>query len=199
MTKQDRDLTALIGSRICHDLISPLGAIGNGVELLQLSGMADSPEMALIAESVTNANLRIRYFRVAFGAAPDNQMIAENEIRATLAPGVDGRKIEIDWQPNGDQPRTAVKLAFLLLQCFETAMPWGGQIGVVCDGNHWQIRGEANKLKIEPDLWAMLSTPQPDTDVPPAQVHFALVAPELARQGRTASVTIADHSISVEF
>jgi len=58
MTKQDRDLTALIGSRICHDLISPLGAIGNGVELLQLSGMGDSPEMALISESVTNANLR---------------------------------------------------------------------------------------------------------------------------------------------
>ncbi|UWQ13031.1 histidine phosphotransferase [Aliiroseovarius sp. M344] len=199
MTKQDRDLTALIGSRICHDLISPLGAIGNGVELLQLSGLPDSPEMALIAESVTNANLRIRFFRVAFGAAHDGQLIAEGEIRSILAPGVDGRKIDIGWQPVEDQPRTAVKLAFLLLQCFESAMPWGGHIQVTRDETHWQIRGEAEKLKVDPDLWGLLSEPQPGIDVPPAQVHFALIAPELGRQGRAAAVTIADHSISVEF
>ena len=199
MTKQDRDLTALIGSRICHDLISPLGAIGNGVELLQLSGLPDSPEMALIAESVTNANLRIRFFRVAFGAANDSQMIADSEIRSILTPGVDGRKIDIDWQPTGDQPRTAVKLAFLLLQCFETAMPWGGHIRVARDGDNWQVRGEADKLKVDPALWTLLSDAEPGIDVPPAQVHFALVAPELARQTRTVGVTIADHSITVEF
>ncbi|MDE9449073.1 histidine phosphotransferase [Aliiroseovarius sp. Z3] len=199
MTQQDRDLTALIGSRICHDLISPLGAIGNGVELLQLSGMADSPEMALIAESVTNANLRIRYFRVAFGAADDDQLIAENEIRAVLAPGVDGRKIEVDWRPNGSQPRSAVKLAFLVLQCFETAMPWGGHVDVRFDGEHWRIRGQADKIKLDHELWAMLTTQQGTTDVPPAQVHFALIAPELARQKRSMGVTLSEHSISVEF
>ncbi|SEW16107.1 histidine phosphotransferase ChpT [Aliiroseovarius sediminilitoris] len=199
MTQQDRDLTSLIGSRICHDLISPLGAIGNGVELLQLSGLADSPEMALIAESVTNANLRIRYFRVAFGAASEDQLIAEHEIRAILAPGVDGRKIEVDWHPTGNQPRCAVKLAFLILQCFETAMPWGGRIEVRRDGAHWRIQGQADKMKVDTVLWNMVSTLQSDADVPPAQVHFALVGPELARQGRNAGVTIAEHSISVEF
>ncbi|GHE95264.1 hypothetical protein GCM10016455_14810 [Aliiroseovarius zhejiangensis] len=57
----------------------------------------------------------------------------------------------------------------------------------------------ADKLKLDPDLWALLSTPQGDTDVPPAQVHFALIAPELARQNRTAGVTLSDHSINVEF
>ena len=63
------DLTALVGSRICHDLISPLGAIGNGLELLQLSGLPQGPEWALIAESVENASARIRFFRIAYGAA----------------------------------------------------------------------------------------------------------------------------------
>ncbi|WP_371170967.1 histidine phosphotransferase family protein [Aliiroseovarius sp. 2305UL8-7] len=199
MTKQDRDLTALIGSRICHDLISPLGAIGNGVELLQLSGLPDSPEMALIAESVTNANLRIRYFRIAFGSATDGQMISEAEIRSILAPDVDGRKLHINWTPEGDQPRGAVKLAFLALQCFESAMPWGGQLTVTRDANHWRIHGEAEKMKADPTLWHLLSGPQDHTEVPPAQVHFALIAPELARQGRSAGVTLSDHSISVEF
>jgi len=43
----------LIGSRICHDLISPVGAINNGLELLLMSGMNMSPEVALIDEKRT--------------------------------------------------------------------------------------------------------------------------------------------------
>ncbi|WP_298906365.1 histidine phosphotransferase family protein [uncultured Aliiroseovarius sp.] len=199
MTKQDRDLTALIGSRICHDLISPLGAIGNGVELLQLSGMGDSPEMALIAESVTNANLRIRFFRVAFGAANEGQSLSEKEIRAVLAPGVDGRKTKIDWQPTGDLPRTEVKLAFLALQCFESAMPWGGELAVTRTDGRWQMLAHGERLNINPDLWGLLSEAKPDLEVPPAHVHFALIRPELQRQGRTALVQIADQSISLTF
>jgi histidine phosphotransferase ChpT len=73
MSLSPRDLTSLIGSRICHDLISPLGAIGNGVELLAMSGTAPGPEMDLISQSVENANARIRFFRVAFGAARGGQ------------------------------------------------------------------------------------------------------------------------------
>ncbi len=69
MNVRSSDLVALIGSRICHDLISPIGAIGNGIELIGLSGAGAGPEMALISESVTNAQARIRfYYRVAFGA-----------------------------------------------------------------------------------------------------------------------------------
>ncbi|WP_187292463.1 hypothetical protein [Octadecabacter antarcticus] len=53
------NLNALIGSRICHDLINPLGAIGNGIELLGLAGVAVGPEMALVSESVENATAKI--------------------------------------------------------------------------------------------------------------------------------------------
>ena len=199
MTKQDRDLTALIGSRICHDLISPLGAIGNGVELLQLSGMGDSPEMALIAESVTNANLRIRFFRVAFGAAADGQLLSEKEIRAVLAPGVDGRRIKIDWLPAGDLPRSEVKLVFLALQCFESSMPWGGQLTVSRTDGQWTLSALGERLNADPDLWTLLSTANPDLEVPPAQVHFALIGPELQRQDRLATVQITDQTIGLTF
>ena len=199
MSAPSRDLNALLGSRICHDLISPLGAIGNGVELLQLSGLADSPEMALIAESVENANMRIRFFRIAFGAAADGQMVGAREIATVLAPGADGRKIEIDWALEGDQPRTAVKVIFLILQCFETAMPWGGRVKVSHDGDHWKVAGEAERLKVEHGVWELLSNPAAEVDLAAAQVHFALVGPELARQGRKLGLTVSEHSISVEF
>jgi histidine phosphotransferase ChpT len=48
MSDDIKDTSALLGSRICHDLISPLGAISNGLELLAMSGIASSPEMTLI-------------------------------------------------------------------------------------------------------------------------------------------------------
>jgi len=67
-----QDLSALVASRLRHDLGNPLGAVSNGVELLQMSGMANSPEMALIADALRDTEARLRFFRIAYGAArPD--------------------------------------------------------------------------------------------------------------------------------
>ena len=60
MQQRNLNLSALIGSRICHDLISPIGAINNGLELLGMTTRQAGPEMALISESVENAAARIR-------------------------------------------------------------------------------------------------------------------------------------------
>ena len=59
------NLAALIGSRICHDLISPIGAINNGLELLGMTGSSEGPELQLITDSVGSATARIRFFRIA--------------------------------------------------------------------------------------------------------------------------------------
>ncbi|MGR3660227.1 MAG: histidine phosphotransferase family protein [Paracoccaceae bacterium] len=126
MIPDTQDLVDLVGSRICHDLISPIGAISNGVELLTMNGDRGGPEIDLIAESVDSANARIRYFRIAFGAVSSKQKFSATETRAILRDISRGGKIVYDWQPNEDVPRSDVKLVFLLLQCFETAMPRGG-------------------------------------------------------------------------
>ena len=84
MTRDTDDLTGLIGSRICHDLISPIGAIGNGLELLEMR-IGSSEELALVSESCRNANARIRFFRIAFGAAGAGQTIPGQDIASILA------------------------------------------------------------------------------------------------------------------
>ncbi len=155
--------------------------------------------MALISESVQNANARIRFFRVAFGAANAGQSVAEREVRAVLAPGTDARKIETTWNPVGDQPRGEVKLAFLILQCLETAMPWGGKIVVTEQDGHWSIWAEADRFNAAPALWDLLTNANENTEVLPAQVHYALIAPELAKQGRSAEVTLSETTINVLF
>ena len=82
MNSDPSDMTALISSRICHDLSSPVGAINNGVELLGGFDASASPEMELIAQSVLSANAKIRYFRIAFGKAVENAEMRANELAA---------------------------------------------------------------------------------------------------------------------
>ncbi|MFN3938052.1 MAG: histidine phosphotransferase family protein [Gemmobacter sp.] len=177
------DLAGLLGSRICHDLISPLGAIGNGVELLAMDA-GQSPEMALIAESVENAKARVMFFRVAFGAAAADQRMGRPEVLSILSGITRGTRLSIDWRVPGDLPRREVKLAFLLLQCAETALAFGGQIGVERDGGIWTIEGRARRLRIDEPLWEALAAGRAAERIGPAEVQFALAAAELSEQRR---------------
>lgn len=183
-------LVSLVGSRIAHDLASPIGAIANGVELLGLTGLDDSPELALIAKSVENASARIKLFRIAFGAASAGQTVSPAEINALTAPASDGRKLEIDWRIAGDVARTDAKIAFLALMCLETAMPWGGRAAVSRDGGHLRIAGQADRLNIDTDLWDRLAdATMTRNGVAAAQVHFLLLPAEAAAQGRTLQIS----------
>mgnify|MGYP001168285073 FL=1 len=197
---QDKpDLAALLGSRICHDLISPIGAIGNGVELLMLDGSPQSPEMALISESVSHANARIKFFRVAFGASGGDQRIGRGEVAGILAEMTRGGRVGIDWQSPADLPRREVKLAFLLILCLETAMSHGGRIRVERSDTRWTLTGEAGRLRVDPALWEVLSNPNASADIGPAQVHFLLVPEECARQHRRLTVEVDAAGIRFAF
>ncbi len=200
MTHDATQLTDLIGSRICHDLISPLGAISNGLELLGMSIDTATPEMSLIQESVENANARIRYFRIAYGSATAEQSVGEAEITAILRDVARGLgRVVIDWQPRGAQGRGEVKLAFLLLQCFEAAMPWGGHITVSEIAGEWAIHGTADRLQIEPELWAMLSGPGGAHGLAASKVQFAMAPLAAEAVGRRLGLETSETSLRVRF
>lgn len=192
------DLAALLGSRICHDLISPIGAISNGVELMMMDGAVRGPEMALVSESVAAANARIKYFRIGFGTASPDQRIGKSEVTGILADAMRGR-LSVDWQSPADLSRREVKLAFLLIQCVESAMPYGGRINVDLADGRWMIRSQSPKLRVDPDLWEVLSNPAARPDAGPAQVHFLLAAQELVHQGHRLTVDIRDAEVRLSF
>jgi histidine phosphotransferase ChpT len=193
------ELNALIGSRICHDLISPLGAIGNGIELLTMSGVSAAPEITLISESVDNANARIRFFRIAFGAASDDALISHAEVTSILADVYRGNRTRVDWRIPDDTLRAETKLAFLVIQCFESALPWGGKVVVTRSGTTWSIYGNADRMKIEPELWKQFETNDEHSAIVPSNVHFALVKPTAEAIGRTAKAAVSETAISVSF
>jgi len=196
------DLCALIGSRICHDLVSPVGAIGNGVELLSMcapaqDGTATSPELELIKESVGNAQTRLRFFRIAFGQAGDEQDIGRAEVLGILTDLYKGGRLRVHWGIEEPQPRLQVKLAFLMLLCLESAMPFGGQVRIWKDRTGWCFQGEADKLRRDPLLWEALQSGAIPSPLRPSQVHFALVPQTMRELGRKLTVQSGDRKILI--
>ncbi len=177
-------MSALIASRICHDLIGPIGAIVNGMELLELVGGASGPEHELIAQSATSASARLRFFRIAFGAAGE-QVIGAAEIKALLQDiGRDGR-LRITWHPEGGQARGLVKLAFLSLLCCEAALPRGGQVDVTEADGVWTVTASGDPVAIDPTLWDWLTGVGNPAALIPAKVQFALLPLAATQMGRT--------------
>ena len=199
MGHSTHNLAALIGSRICHDLISPIGAITNGLELMQMSGAALTPELALVSDSVENANARIRFFRVAYGMASEQQMMGRAEIVSILKAMAQGARVSYHWGPLEDLPRVEVRLAFLALQCLETAMPYGGRISLTREAGLWAISGSADKRRQTPDLWAALETQGSGIEVSPSEVQFALLPILLQEAGRRTSLRITEHDILLRY
>lgn len=192
------DFSALIGSRICHDLVNPISAIGNGVELMMMGGSARGPELALIAESVANANARIRFFRIAFGSGGDRR-IARGEVLSILSDVTQGARISIEWTSAADLARRDVRLAFLAIQCFETVMPYGGTLAVAQGADGWQITGRSSRFRVDEGLWGRLARPGAQTDVSPAHVQFALLPLGVAELGRHLEMERTETEIRLHF
>jgi len=195
------DIAALIGSRICHDLISPIGAIGNGMELLSLTqtGTDTGPELSLVTESVDNANARIKFFRIAFGAGSGEHAIGNREMRQILGAIGRGGRLTYDWQVEHDQPRHTVRVALLMLLCFETAMPLGGEITIRSDSTTWTLTGIGKRIHVDPDLWHGLDGTASNHDFTPAQVQFAMLPDAMKNIGLTPNLAHTENEIIVRF
>lgn len=135
LTLSGPDLAALLCSRVCHDIISPVGAINNGLELLDEGG-ADQEAMELIRSSALNASVRLKFARLAFGAsgsigASIDTGEAEKAVRDFV--GAD-RKTEVTWTgPRAIVAKNKVKLLLNLFLVAYGAIPRGGTIDVTLE------------------------------------------------------------------
>ena len=195
-----KDTASLLASRICHDLISPIGAISNGLELLMMSGLKPSPELSLIEESIANANARVRLFRLAFGSANGAQRMARSDIVKLLGDCFGSGRIQVTWEPTSDVSRIEAKIALLAVLCLEVALPAGGKIVLRCDRGHWQMQAYGNKIRFDANPWGILSNSTADaTELQPAHIQFALLRDALAQLGQTAQAGHSDSAASIRY
>ena len=175
MPQERQKLADLIGSRLCHDLSNPLGAIGNGVELLEMTGSVKGPEMELIRDAVRDAQARVRFFRLAFGHAGPDHMTSAREARTALDDLHRQSRIKARWLPEDDLPRRQVKLAFLMLMCVEAALPMGGEVTMTMErGGGWRVTAKSDRIAMDDALWSVLQFGPTAAGRPlwPAEVQF---------------------------
>lgn len=199
MPEPRASIAALVGSRLCHDLISPIGAIQNGLELIALSNPSDpSPEMVLIQESCESAAARIRFFRVAFGQASIQHMMGRREIMSTLSALCKGGKMKVDWLPQEDLPRREVQLAFLAHLCCESALPTGGTVRMERDAAGWAISATGPRISVDRPLWDHLNGSASLDDPAANRVHFALLPLFAEVAGHKLYATPDEDAISIK-
>ena len=128
------ELAALLCSRVCHDLISPVGAIVNGLEVLDDDPKPDDREFALdlIRKSAKTASARLQFCRLAFGAAGSAGAQIDLGDAQNMAKGhLEDGKITIAWNlPRLLLPKNRVKLLLNMLVIAQQTIPRGGTLAV---------------------------------------------------------------------
>lgn len=152
----DLDFAALLVSRVCHDLVSPVGAVVNGLEVLEdetdLAMRADA--LRLVAASAEQAAARLQFARVAFGAAGSaGAELDLSEVGRIVTGLLKGGKVELAWTaPAVNWPKDWAKLLMNSVLCAADCLPRGGRVTVETgiDPAHpnFKIRAAGNVVRL---------------------------------------------------
>jgi len=205
------ELAAYLCSRVCHDVISPVGAITNGLEVLEEENDAEMRGFAmdLIKKSAAQASAKLQFARLAFGAAGSAGMQidladAEAVTRAFLA----GSKVQLSWSgPRAVMAKNNVKLMLNLVLTGQQAIPRGGMLAVTIAENPsspaFTLRCSGEGARVPADAEAFFSG---SFDARPIDAHSiqpyyaALVAREAAmsvsfsRDGEAVVIAASAHA-----
>ena len=146
------ELAALLCSRVCHDLISPVGAIVNGLEVLDDNPKPEDKEFALdlIRKSAKTASARLQFCRLAFGAAGSaGAQIDLGDAQAMARGHIEDGKTTISWNlPRLLLPKNRVKLLLNMLVIAQQTIPRGGVLTVepLGEGEAMSFRVSASGL-----------------------------------------------------
>jgi histidine phosphotransferase ChpT len=134
VTLESLDLAALLCSRVCHDLISPVGAVVNGIEVMEDDADEQTKAFAveLIKKSATTASARLQFCRIAFGAAGSAGAAIDTGDAEGVARGMmEDDKTRLTWNlPRVLLPKNRVKLLLNLLLLAGGTIPRGGSLVV---------------------------------------------------------------------
>ena len=157
-------LAALVAGKLCHDFISPAGAIGSGLDLLKDPTAQDMRDdaMGLIEASAKKMIALVAFARVAFGASTSTERFSGSELGTLVADLTDGGRASLDWRVADDsfsraEARALVNLAWLTM----AALPSGGVAAAVArresDALVIEGRAEGPRARLKPEAAAGLA------------------------------------------
>jgi histidine phosphotransferase ChpT len=150
-------LSALLSSRVCHDLINPVGAIGSGLEVLddpEIEGSMREAAFDLIRSGAVKAIALLSYARLAYGAAGGYgaEISLDDAIKA-LTDLFAVTKAELDWQIGGGlAAKEKVKVLLIIAYAAAECAPRGGKVSITGDINNFVITATGQKVLLNESL-----------------------------------------------
>ncbi len=165
----------LLCSKICHDLVSPVGAVNNGIELMRELGTEMAGDaIDLIESSVGQASARLKIFRLVYGAAGSEQTIAFADIKEVFEDWIRNSRSQVSWEgvPNLDEaPKGFGKVLLNLLILASECNPGDGSITISFENNSAIIKVEGKKPSLYEGMTECLDTTIPVDDLNPRLIH----------------------------
>lgn len=188
----DTELASLLCSRLCHDLLSPVGALTNGLELL---AEEKDPEMRqrcfeLLEQSAKASADKLRFFRLAFGAAGGfGELVPVDEPRALIdALAAANRRITVNWALAGDVlPKAAVKVLLNLAHIGVDALIRGGTLDIAAEfregASEIVVRASGQRIAFDPAIGAALEGALPASELSSRTAPAAMLQRMVAQAG----------------
>tara|TARA_B100001989_G_scaffold251589_1_gene231138 strand:- start:5150 stop:5797 length:648 start_codon:yes stop_codon:yes gene_type:complete len=179
MENDNNKLLELLASKICHDLISPIGAVANGVEFLEEMGADAGDEVInLIAHSSAQASAKLRAMRLAYGYGGADQSIKPEDVHKIFSDYISGEsRITHDWDPHtlAEPLIASSKMLMNGLLLITEALPKGGEINVIQeDAQAVLITAKGENAGLHGGLHEALEQKVDIKDLTPKQVHAAI-------------------------
>ena len=168
----DLDFASVLSSRLCHDLLSPIGAFSNGLELL---ADENDPQMRarcmeLLQESARTSVAKLRYFRLAFGQAGGyGDSVDLTEARSIVEAMFGGGRTRVQWMAETRQlAKTQLRLMLNLVLVAGDALVRGGDLTIGAEtgpaGTEVVVRAAGERVIVDKEVAATLD---PDAETPP--------------------------------
>jgi len=202
----DLDLTALVSSRICHDIINPVSAISNGLEML-----ADEPDdemraaaMDLILKSASQASAKLQFARIAFGAAGSAGAEIDTRDAEKVAQGFvnTSEKHELVWDgPALILPKNKVKLLLNLVGLGVVALPRGGTVRALIAGEgsdvSFAVKATGKAARLSEQVTALLGgNAAGEVDAHSIQPYYAARVAEAS--GMTVTISSGEDEVVIQ-
>lgn len=183
--KLDIEILELLSSRLCHDLISPVGAVNNGMELL-----AESPEdpetvedaVNLASGSASQASALLQFYRAAYGQAGRRMERREADLEKLADGMARARRSTAEWPADAawaDVPGGTIKLALNLAALAVECLPRGGRLTIRLQAGGAglpEVRAEGTSARVAEDTRTASSVTTPPHTLTPYTVHAHFTA-----------------------
>lgn len=200
------DLAALLCSRVCHDAVGPVGAIVNGLELLDEDDSADTQALALelIRKSARQASARLQFARIAFGAAGSaGSSVDLGYAQQLTSQFMQDEKVALNWNtPRLFVEKNKVKLLMNLVVIALASVPLGGTIDVTMEGDaeapHFTVLAKGPKPRLGPHVLDLLAG-KSETGQVDAHGFQVFYTGEIARASEmTVTIVLDEQSVRIE-